>query len=103
MCKCTPNKRTPFCGRPGCEWPKQQTVQAIDCHGHVLWAEEPSGEDRMTGQEFLKRLLLKDDLVLIGCREIEGGLLLTMQDGSQWRVDAVCVSQAAQDETQADL
>lgn len=23
MCKCTPEKRTPFCGAPGCEWPKQ--------------------------------------------------------------------------------
>lgn len=21
MCKCTPNLRTPFCGKPGCEWP----------------------------------------------------------------------------------
>lgn len=24
MCRCTPNKRTPFCGAPGCEWPKQK-------------------------------------------------------------------------------
>jgi hypothetical protein len=23
MCKCTPNIRTPFCGKPGCEWPAQ--------------------------------------------------------------------------------
>lgn len=23
MCKCRPNVRTPFCGRPGCEWPTQ--------------------------------------------------------------------------------
>jgi len=22
MCKCTPNIRTPFCGKPGCEWPE---------------------------------------------------------------------------------
>ena len=21
MCKCTPSKRTPYCGKPGCEWP----------------------------------------------------------------------------------
>lgn len=21
MCKCNPNIRTPFCGKPGCEWP----------------------------------------------------------------------------------
>lgn len=24
MCKCTPEMRTPFCGKPGCEWPKSQ-------------------------------------------------------------------------------
>lgn len=22
MCVCTPEKRTPFCGKPGCEWPE---------------------------------------------------------------------------------
>lgn len=21
MCKCTPEMKTPFCGKPGCEWP----------------------------------------------------------------------------------
>lgn len=21
MCRCTPSIRTPFCGKPGCEWP----------------------------------------------------------------------------------
>jgi hypothetical protein len=25
MCKCTPEIRTPFCGKPGCEWPPQVT------------------------------------------------------------------------------
>lgn len=24
MCKCRPNIRTPFCGKPGCEWPEQK-------------------------------------------------------------------------------
>jgi hypothetical protein len=23
MCRCTPEIRTPFCGKPGCEWPEQ--------------------------------------------------------------------------------
>ena len=27
MCKCTPNKRTPFCGAPGCEWPPQTAAK----------------------------------------------------------------------------
>ena len=26
MCKCTPNKRTPFCGAVGCEWPEQENT-----------------------------------------------------------------------------
>lgn len=26
MCKCTPNIRTLFCGKPGCEWPPQSVV-----------------------------------------------------------------------------
>lgn len=28
MCKCTPNIRTPFCGKPGCEWPKDTNKDA---------------------------------------------------------------------------
>lgn len=27
MCKCTPEIRTPFCGRPGCDWPEQQPIR----------------------------------------------------------------------------
>lgn len=23
MCRCTPAIRTPFCGKPGCQWPEQ--------------------------------------------------------------------------------
>lgn len=29
MCKCTPEIRTPFCGKSGCEWPKSSV------RGHV--------------------------------------------------------------------
>lgn len=31
MCKCTPAMRTPFCGAPGCEWPRQA---APNCKHH---------------------------------------------------------------------
>jgi hypothetical protein len=24
MCRCTPEIKTPFCGKPGCEWPPQK-------------------------------------------------------------------------------
>jgi len=32
MCRCTPEIRTPFCGKPGCEWPETKTapVSAAD-------------------------------------------------------------------------
>lgn len=26
MCRCTPNIRTPFCGKPGCEWPAREPI-----------------------------------------------------------------------------
>lgn len=30
MCKCTPNLRTPFCGKPGCDSPNPIHVVEID-------------------------------------------------------------------------
>lgn len=27
MCKCTPEIRTPFCGKPGCEWPESKSYE----------------------------------------------------------------------------
>lgn len=29
MCKCTPNLRSPYCGKPGCEWPPMTPGQMI--------------------------------------------------------------------------
>lgn len=29
MCKCTPNVRTPFCGKPGCEWSKPEGTRKV--------------------------------------------------------------------------
>ena len=29
MCKCTPNIRTPFCGKPGCKPPPQNVDSAM--------------------------------------------------------------------------
>lgn len=31
MCKCDPSIRTPFCGKPGCEWPKQVGEKVTRC------------------------------------------------------------------------
>jgi hypothetical protein len=29
MCKCTPEIRTPFCGKLNCEWPDEEKVESI--------------------------------------------------------------------------
>lgn len=37
MCKCTPNIRTPFCGKLGCEWPnaKPEGARRADIDRYV--------------------------------------------------------------------
>lgn len=57
MCKCTPNIRTPFCGKPGCEWPPQEKARpSIAELEHILQDKDapqvditPSGEVVMKG------------------------------------------------------
>jgi hypothetical protein len=29
MCRCTPEIRTPFCGKPGCTWPEQRVPNGV--------------------------------------------------------------------------
>jgi hypothetical protein len=38
MCQCTPYKRTPFCGAPGCEWPNEieVTPEMMEAGDHAL-------------------------------------------------------------------
>lgn len=31
MCRCTPDIRTPFCGKPGCQWPAQKPREMVPC------------------------------------------------------------------------
>lgn len=37
MCKCDPNLRTSFCGKPGCEMPEQPKVEKCK------WCGDPAG------------------------------------------------------------
>ena len=39
MCKCNPLVRTPFCGKPGCEWPPQTTTVSARAKAIVLLAQ----------------------------------------------------------------
>lgn len=42
MCKCTPEIRTPFCGKPGCEWPPQKKKANEGCY---YWAKYQNAID----------------------------------------------------------
>jgi len=51
MCKCTPGIKTPFCGRPGCEWPPQrepdrEEVYAAGREVHRLMQELAAAHDK---------------------------------------------------------
>jgi hypothetical protein len=48
MCRCTPNIRTPFCGKPGCEWPPQ----AIDPDTKIAMVLADSGPVPVRGRSF---------------------------------------------------
>lgn len=36
MCKCTPNIRTPFCGKEGCQWPKPEGTRVPDVRSQTM-------------------------------------------------------------------
>ncbi|MHB8916548.1 MAG: hypothetical protein ACYC4H_00860 [Desulfocucumaceae bacterium] len=55
VCKCTPNIRTPFCGRPGCEWPKKHGVKEIKEAFKTINLEN-RGTDEEYGEVILKEL-----------------------------------------------
>lgn len=45
MCVCDPRKRTPFCGKLGCKWPKKQPVSADEAklNHEALLNDDPDG------------------------------------------------------------
>lgn len=36
MCQCTPEIRTPFCGRPGCKWPEPSEQEAATPRWYLI-------------------------------------------------------------------
>jgi len=53
MCVCTPAKRTPFCGKPGCQWPQPQEPQPERRVGRIRaeivpWSDHVGVEVRVT-------------------------------------------------------
>ena len=59
MCLCRPDIRTPFCGRPGCEWPVQDSMinePKIPCILHVGAVRFDVGVKVSTAQGAINRL-----------------------------------------------
>lgn len=55
MCKCTPNIRTPFCGKSGCEWPTSEPKRlTLESDEHMRWIYDPYHRDYHT--EYAKDL-----------------------------------------------
>ena len=51
MCKCDPRIRTPFCGKPGCEWPKQQAAPVSTCYAFEVASVQWEYEDNLPEME----------------------------------------------------
>ena len=58
MCKCTPSVRTPYCGKLGCQWPKDEDIRPTrpqtDCWTG-LSDEEMAERDPELAAEIIKR------------------------------------------------
>ena len=60
MCRCTPEIRTPWCGKPGCEWPVQsgETEQPVVMNQKVFSEIKfPINEDIYAVNRAVKELL----------------------------------------------
>lgn len=78
MCKCTPECRTPFCGKTGCEWPPQKApTPATPAQAEEL-AKKAVGDYltacRMTDREQIGNYLMKLASV--------AGVLMAQAEGS---------------------
>lgn len=70
MCKCTPEIRTPFCGKPGCQWPAQVRYYGFTAENEPLIkfsddVEALIWQERFKHQGYflLKKINLKVELV----------------------------------------
>src|SRR5262245_5390307 len=80
MCKCTPELRTPFCGKPGCEWPKPQTVPpGYDVIGDTPLREQITQAVNAALQPFLHKLPGVELLALMGNMTGQTAALVSLQ------------------------
>jgi hypothetical protein len=67
MCKCTPGVRTPYCGKPGCEWPKEKEgVKGEEQMAHIKpvesWPRKKDVIEVPNGPMFHKDIALNGEL-----------------------------------------
>ncbi len=67
MCKCTPEIRTPFCGKPGCQWPhetRQVLITLVHIDGaKVTFVTDPGSTYGVTAIGYAFRSLNKHYMV----------------------------------------
>ena len=85
MCKCSPRIRTPFCGRPGCEWPKQEKDEELifpsACYALTGISTGPSGH----GEPGVLNLTLSTELTHPGADPGKPRpVFLSRQDALKW-------------------
>jgi hypothetical protein len=109
MCHCTPNVRTPFCGKPGCEWPKPEGIREPDLNHHeqvALIVEHMKGmtqtecpvTHRFAPGVYLREIFMPADTVVIGKIHktehfniiLSGACLLVHEDGRREELRAPC-------------
>lgn len=64
MCRCTPEMRTPFCGKPGCEWPAPAPRRGPD--GETL---QPNRQELAVEVERLKRHIRTLEAIIAKAKE----------------------------------
>jgi hypothetical protein len=57
MCRCTPNIRTPFCGKPSCGWPDSIEIEELKVtHEENIYHNLEKIQKRVTALEMWKQL-----------------------------------------------
>jgi hypothetical protein len=73
MCKCTPEIRTPYCGKFGCEWPERK-YRCGECGGQNIKTANAKG--RFFPYKSYSRVELIVDLNLYTCCDCDNYILV---------------------------
>lgn len=85
MCKCTPSIRTPFCGKMGCEWPKERKFRCGECGSRNIHLRNVKG--RSFPYMKFSALKIEVDLFLHVCNDCDNYIQI---GGDGAKIDSAC-------------